>query len=251
MCFADRYWLLCKGAETAILERVADGNVVATESHINDFAVLGLRTLAIAERELSPAEFKEYDAMLWEARKALENREGKLSSVYDIVERKMTLLGATAVEDKLQEGVPETITALRDAGIQIWVLTGDKEETAVNISYAAGHFNHEMEPISVTKRASSEECGQTLTQYAKQVTEHVQTGAAKKHALVIDGVSIAFALQDHAELLRTVCYGCLTVLCCRMSPIQKALVSPAPFPTYAPPSLLRPCACFQSHRWSN
>lgn len=89
----------------------------------------------------------------------------QLQTVYDQVERKMTLLGATAVEDRLQDGVPETISALREAGIQVWVLTGDKEETAVNISYSAGHFNHSMEPISVTKQKSSNECGQTLSQF--------------------------------------------------------------------------------------
>ncbi|ELU14116.1 hypothetical protein CAPTEDRAFT_203466 [Capitella teleta] len=205
----DRYWLLCKGAETSVLERISEGDVVTVETHINDFAVLGLRTLVIAQRELTSAEFKEFDTMLHAARKSLENREGKLQTVYDQVERKMTLLGATAVEDRLQDGVPETISALREAGIQVWVLTGDKEETAVNISYSAGHFNHSMEPISVTKQ---------------NIQEHVNTGASKKHALVIDGMSIAFALQDHADLLRDLCEGCVTVLCCRMSPIQKARV---------------------------
>ena len=52
-----------------------------------------------------------------------------------LVERDLTIVGATAIEDRLQEGVPETIESMRAAGIKVWVLTGDKEETAVNIGY--------------------------------------------------------------------------------------------------------------------
>ena len=63
----------------------------------------------------------------------MENREDELDRVYNQIERDLVLLGATAIEDKLQDGVPRTIGNLRQSGIKIWVLTGDKQETAINI----------------------------------------------------------------------------------------------------------------------
>ena len=92
----------------------------------------------------------------------------QLARTYNKIEKGLTLLGATAVEDKLQQGVPETITALSEAGIKIWVLTGDKEETAVNISYSAGHFRQNMCVISLTKQQSWQQCESTLTQLKRK-----------------------------------------------------------------------------------
>lgn len=214
-------FLLCKGAETAIFERVTEGDIEAIEKHVNDFAVLGLRTLVISDRQLTRDEFSNYDKILRNAKQVLGDREEKLMEAFDIVESHLRLVGATGIEDKLQDGVPATISALRDAGIQVWVLTGDKEETAVNISYSTGHFQHDMTPLSLTKQSSSDECRMTLENFNKLIEDYKST---EKHALVVDGKSLSFALESHSELLRTVCEGCVTVLCCRMSPIQKAMV---------------------------
>lgn len=71
-----------------------------------------------------------------EADKDIITREKKLAEIYDRFERDLVLLGATAVEDRLQDNVPQTIFDLQDAGIKIWMLTGDKLETAENIGFS-------------------------------------------------------------------------------------------------------------------
>ena len=70
-----------------------------------------------------------------EAATSIVDRSGKLEEVAELIETNMQLIGATAIEDKLQEGVPDAIASLATAGIKIWVLTGDKEETAINIGW--------------------------------------------------------------------------------------------------------------------
>jgi phospholipid-translocating ATPase len=78
---------------------------------------------------------------------ALENREQLLDAIYEEIETDMTLLGATAIEDKLQDGVPETIANLAAANIKIWVLTGDKQETAINIGYSCRLLTENMREV--------------------------------------------------------------------------------------------------------
>ena len=98
-----------------------------------------------------------------EARQVMAEREEQVSKVFDKIESGMTLLGATGVEDELQDGVPETLEALRAASIKVWVLTGDKLETAINIAYSCGHFKRGMHLLTLTHQQSSGECLETLT----------------------------------------------------------------------------------------
>jgi magnesium-transporting ATPase (P-type) len=140
---------------------------------------MGLRTLAIAVRPITPEYYEEITAQLDKARQALSNREEEVSKVCDVIESEMTLLGATGVEDQLQDGVPETLESLRAAGIkvcfhfnnkyvvsllshlnfesQVWVLTGDKLETAVNIANSCGHFKRGMELLIMSDPEKTEE----------------------------------------------------------------------------------------------
>ena len=82
----------------------------------------------------------------------------------------MWLLGATAIEDKLQEEVPETIVALKQAGIKVWVLTGDKVETAINIGYSAGLLTNEMTQF-VIKSVDKREINAKLTEIQQQIIQ--------------------------------------------------------------------------------
>jgi phospholipid-translocating ATPase len=80
----------------------------------------------------------ENDYELWskcyhDATIAMEKREEQIEAVSNEIEQDLRLLGATAIEDKLQDGVPETIADLKRAGIKIWVATGDKLETAIGM----------------------------------------------------------------------------------------------------------------------
>lgn len=103
---------------------------------------------------------------------SITDRDKNVAEAYEEIEKDLTLVGVTAVEDELQEGVPETLTSLREAGIKVWVLTGDKEETAVNISYFAGHFDRTMEEMRLTNRQTEEDCLAFLKQNKKMSVIH-------------------------------------------------------------------------------
>ncbi|XP_072034886.1 phospholipid-transporting ATPase IF-like isoform X2 [Amphiura filiformis] len=212
--------LICKGAESTILERSTSGDKDMTLQHVNEYAMEGLRTLCFGHRKLSSDEYDSFNKQLHDASTALDDRDGKLAVAFGNVEANLHLLGATGVEDRLQDGVPETIQALREAGIKVWVLTGDKQETAVNISHSCSHFKPAMREITCVKQENTEQCGNTLW----RITEQMQLDPNQQYALTIDGMSLVYALGDHLDTLREICLKCVAVLCCRMSPLQKAKV---------------------------
>ncbi|NWS62381.1 AT8B1 ATPase, partial [Chunga burmeisteri] len=130
--------LYCKGADTVIYERLHPRNLKreATEEALDIFANETLRTLCLCYRDISHDEFETWNKKFMEASVATTNRDEALDKVYEEIEKNLILLGATAIEDKLQDGVPETISRLSKADIKIWVLTGDKKETAENIGFS-------------------------------------------------------------------------------------------------------------------
>lgn len=126
---SNRFWLMCKGADTVMLPRIRkEQNVRLTEEKLNLFALEGLRTLVIAQKELEENEFNIFWSEYHQLKCSNEkSRTLKLLKLYDLYERNLELLGVSGIEDKLQEGVPQTIFKLIDADIRIWVLTGDKQ----------------------------------------------------------------------------------------------------------------------------
>ncbi|KAI0311567.1 hypothetical protein OF83DRAFT_1068591, partial [Amylostereum chailletii] len=126
--------LLSKGADSVIFERLAPGREelkATTEAQLDEFASSGLRTLTLGFREVPQAEYDAWSAEYKVATSSIEDREDMVERVSNKIEQGLTLLGATAIEDRLQDGVPEAIADLKRAGIKIWVLTGDKLETAI------------------------------------------------------------------------------------------------------------------------
>jgi magnesium-transporting ATPase (P-type) len=95
-------------------------------------------------RVIDAEEFAEFNRQVGEAEKDVMNRDKQLAQIYDEFEKGLVLLGATAVEDRLQDNVPATIHDLQDAGIKIWMLTGDKLETAENIGYSCKLLTKDM-----------------------------------------------------------------------------------------------------------
>ncbi|XP_054569744.1 phospholipid-transporting ATPase IF isoform X6 [Eptesicus fuscus] len=213
-------FLFAKGAESSILPTCIGGEIEKTRIHVDEFALKGLRTLCMAYRQLTSKEYEVIDRRLFEARTALQQREEKLANAFQFIEKDLILLGATAVEDRLQDKVRETIEALRMAGIKVWVLTGDKHETAVSVSLSCGHFHRTMNILELINQKSDSECAEQLRQLARRITEdHVI-----QHGLVVDGTSLSLALREHEKLFMDVCRNCSAVLCCRMAPLQKAKV---------------------------
>uniref|UniRef100_A0A674EXC2 Phospholipid-transporting ATPase n=1 Tax=Salmo trutta TaxID=8032 RepID=A0A674EXC2_SALTR len=197
--------LYCKGADTIIFDRLDPSNHVlmnTTSEHLYEFAGEGLRTLALAYKDLDENVLEEWMKKLLYASTVIENREEGLADLYEEIETGLMLLGATAVEDKLQEGVPETIACLTLASIKIWVLTGDKLETAMNIGYSCNMLRDDMNEVFIISGHS-----------ALEVQQQLRLGLR------------AHALEPELEkvFLETACL-CKTVICCRVTPMQKAQV---------------------------
>ena len=208
---SGKIMLITKGAECSVLPRCVSGPVAVTSLHIDEWAGQGLRTLAVAARELSEAELERIEEKLSAAKRVLTERERKVQEVYDEVERDLSLLGATAVEDKLQEGVKETLVNLGLAGITVWMITGDKKETATNISHSCGHFTPDLTILDMTEQ-TEESVGPGLEDCLGQIDlGNSRTG------LILDGTSLALILPlpDLKELLYQTASRCRAVVCCR------------------------------------
>lgn len=132
-------YMLMKGADNVIFERSAPGQDelrAQTDEKLDLFAGEGLRTLTLAYREIDESTYREWEQTYNDATVLIDGREEAVENACDLIERDVTLLGATAIEDKLQDGVPETLRSLKRAGIKVWVCTGDKLETAVGMSWS-------------------------------------------------------------------------------------------------------------------
>ena len=236
-----RIFLYCKGADSVIYSRLKRGEQAqlrkSTAEHLEMFAREGLRTLCIARKELSEAEYQAWSKEHDIAAGAIVDRDGKLEKTSDAIERDLTLLGGTAIEDRLQDGVPDTISLLGDAGIKLWVLTGDKVETAINIGFSCNLLSNDMDlivfKIEDEKEATAEaELNKHMASFNITGSDEELRAARKNHeppgpthALVIDGDSLKLLLQEQfRQKFLLLCKNCKAVLCCRVSPSQKAAV---------------------------
>ncbi|XP_042182366.1 phospholipid-transporting ATPase IC-like [Oncorhynchus tshawytscha] len=142
-----RIRLYCKGADTVIYERLSPNSKhkEVTQTALDIFANETLRTLCLCYKDISKQEFDAWAKKHKAASVAMGNREAALDRVYEQIESNLMMIGATAIEDKLQDGVPETIAKLAKADIKIWVLTGDKKETAENIGYSCKLLTDDMQ----------------------------------------------------------------------------------------------------------
>ncbi|KAK6921091.1 hypothetical protein RJ641_014769, partial [Dillenia turbinata] len=238
--------LLSKGADSVMFDRLATNGrefEPQTREHINEYADAGLRTLVLAFRELDEEEYIEFNEEFTAAKNLVSaDRDQVIEDVAEKVEKDLILLGATAVEDKLQQGVPECIDKLAQAGIKIWVLTGDKMETAINIGFACSLLrqgmrqiiiNLEIQEIQALERAGdkaelTKACKASVLHQLTQGTELLaaSSGNSEALALIIDGKSLTYALEDDMKnLFLDLAIGCASVICCRSSPKQKALVT--------------------------
>ncbi|KAJ8442146.1 hypothetical protein Cgig2_015487 [Carnegiea gigantea] len=238
--------LFCKGADSVMFERLAcNGREFErqTREHVLEFAEAGLRTLILAYCEVNEDEYTEFDKALTEAKNSVSaNREKLVEEVADSFERNLILLGATAVEDRLQNGVPECIDKLSQAGIKLWVLTGDKMETAINIGYACSLLREGMRQIVISSETNGEKALEKLSSNSgihkalkasvmQQIREgkellNLSSESSEALALIIDGKSLTYALEDDVkDMFLELSIGCASVICCRSSPKQKALDS--------------------------
>ncbi|XP_075103273.1 phospholipid-transporting ATPase 3 isoform X4 [Nicotiana tabacum] len=242
-----RLVLYCKGADNVIYERLHDGDndlKKRTREHLEQFGAAGLRTLCLAYRDLTPYVYESWNEKFIQAKSSLREREKKLDEVAELIEKDLVLIGCTAIEDKLQEGVPACIETLSRAGIKIWVLTGDKLETAINIAYACNLINNSMKQFVISSetdeirevedRGDQVELARFMKDTVKnelrkcydEAQEFLHSASGPKLALVIDGKCLMYALDPSLRvMLLNLSLNCSAVVCCRVSPLQKAQVT--------------------------
>lgn len=219
-----RIVVYCKGADTVILPRLrpAQPHVDVTLQHLETYASDGLRTLCVACRTLEASEYQAWAQRYEAAAAELDGRQAALDAVAEELERDMDLLGATAIEDKLQEGVPDTIATLQTAGIHVWVLTGDRQETAINIGYSCRLISESMNLLIVNEAAAADTAA-VIHQQLTTIEAHPD--AINELALIVEGRSLQHALQAPvSDAFLRLASQCKAVMCCRVSPLQKALV---------------------------
>lgn len=243
--------LLCKGADSVIFSRLKAGalGTADTTKHINEFAGMGLRTLCLAASSLVPDEYARWSALYHEASLAVVHRAQRVDDAAEQIETNMVLLGAVGIEDRLQEGVSGCVASLQEAGVHVWVLTGDKTETAIAVATQASVLTQEMQveildeanPKALLKRIAS------LTEQLSLVPSLPPLVNAAVGFLGLDPlslppflrpppppVSLALVLTDTSlpiALTKEVRYHFLSVakaaaavVCTRCSPIHKAKV---------------------------
>ncbi|KAJ3388840.1 phospholipid transporting ATPase [Lobulomyces angularis] len=244
--------VFCKGADSVIYERLGDSQndkKIITTKHMDLFGREGLRTLCLSSVVLTEQEYEKWDQEYQIASVSLADREEMIDAVAEKIERNLNLLGATAIEDRLQEKVPEAIHTLSNAGIKIWVLTGDKVETAINIGFSCNLLKKDMNIILLKAPQLNSKDGKNIS-----VKDQIEMALKKywgiklrysassplpeieylsnfetsspKNALVIDGVALKHALEskEDGHLFWLLSTRCEAVLCCRVSPLQKANV---------------------------
>jgi len=215
---SEEYCLLVKGADNVMKERATCGTDLATlDQTLSSFATEGLRTLLVGKKKLEAKVAEDWLKTFNEAQRTLTDRDGALAKVAEALEKDVEILGITAIEDKLQDHVPETIEKLRNAGIKVWVLTGDKLETARNIGFSSKVLVDKMSIVTLDREPPL--AGQMTKAEAMFKNRRPEdkalmvTGAALEEILASDSVKRQFL--DMAE-------DCSVVIACRVSPLQKA-----------------------------
>lgn len=200
---------------------ISDDGAIFTRCfrHLDEFATEGLRTLLFADKTLSEDDYAAWKKLYQDATTALVNRQERIEAAGEVIEQGFNLLGASAIEDKLQEGVPETIEKLRRANMKIWMLTGDKRETAINIAHAARICQPGSEVFIIDSTRGD------LEGQMQDIQQEILTGAIHSVA-VIDGQTLAAieASPQLTSLFYALIHAIDSVICCRASPAQKASI---------------------------
>jgi len=254
--------LLCKGADSSMLPVLKDYSAVkngkalleASEQNLHSFATRGLRTLVLGTRKLRREEWEKWDREYQAAASSFDDRDKLVAECCSNIEKELHLVGVCAIEDKLQDGVPEAIFTLLNAGLKVWVLTGDKQETAISIAVSCNLIK-EPQNLLLCNASSKSEAEQVLLDLINRCKETLYTARHPPSALrgnlgrktstlsrapstllsvpgrygnleiVIDGLTLGMILGTELEdQLAFLTMQCTSVLVCRASPSQKAKV---------------------------
>lgn len=231
------YYLMCKGADNIIMALCAmtPAESSKADKDLLEFAMLGLRTLCISMKKLSEKDALDWLAKYRAAASAVNDRANRLADVAAEIEVDMDLVGITAIEDRLQDEVPEVIAELARAGIVVWMLTGDKEETAVSIGRSCNLIQSDTKTHFISRLETKEAYNARLQFVYEDMLKHVdpatghymENGKRVEVTMVMDGPSFKFFDDeniDHRKWLLYVGKACRSVVACRLTPIQKQMV---------------------------
>ncbi|KAL0478361.1 phospholipid-transporting ATPase [Acrasis kona] len=216
----DQINILTKGADSVMLPLLNPNqqHIDSTFDSINNFSSQGLRTLVCAGRQITLQEYQEWnDRAFIPANTSLQQRQEALRVAYMEMECNLNVMGASAIMDKLQDGVPDVIVKLRRAGIKIWMLTGDQLETAVNVALSCSLIGsnanqivlNDLDPIVLVD----------------QIKHELSFNSYKGDScVVVNGASLDVILQNDRNLFFDLCIQCSSVIFCRATPLQKSLL---------------------------
>ena len=244
-----------KGADSVIEERLHKNSnkdiLNKCKYYVDYFSSQGFRTLFVGMKILSEQEYEHFNQEIYRANIALSVRDKLINQIYDKIEQNFYILGATVVEDKLQDEVPETIKNFRLSGMKVWMLTGDKMNTAYNIGISCNLISTTMKIFKIygkeiitdnqNKIINLDECEQVILDFAKEyrmfLGEHPSMdnfNSRKKNKIIeknafgilIDqkAIKIIHESQEIQKIFLNIAKHASSVICCRVSPIQKAQV---------------------------
>ena len=252
------YWIMTKGADSIMAPRITWKEEMGTvvDDHLLSFAKEGLRTLVMGKKPLSEEEVEQIKDDLDEIMCSdcnQDQREEKLMKMYDNYETELDYVGSSAIEDKLQDHVPETIAKLIEAEIRVWVLTGDKQETAIEIGKSCHLIQPSFEQViinsnetrdgkpvntrqEILKRMqdieqSAKDQGFPLKDNIKKINLEninavIREPLTSKKVIIVDGKTLSYILEDleMEKLFFKIALTASSIICCRVSPAQKAQV---------------------------
>ena len=236
--------LYCKGADSIIEKRLSEKSnkeiLVQCKYYVDKFSAQGLRTLFIAMKLLSENEYNNFAKDLNEAMMSLEDKEKKVNEVYDSIEQNLYIIGTTIVEDKLQEKVPETIRDLRLAKIKVWMLTGDKMNTAYNIGLSCNLINKQMKIFNICgiepkkheitlSIMNQHERNEVILNFAKEFQRfkgEFNSMEIPQYGILVDEKALLTIEEDYEiqKIFLDIAKEAVAVICCRVSPLQKSQV---------------------------
>ena len=237
--------LYCKGADSIIEQRLSKNTNKAILSqckyYVDKFSAQGLRTLFIAMKVLSENEYKLFFKEYTEAMMSLEDKDKLVNEACEKVEKNLFLIGTTIVEDKLQEKVPETIRDLRLAQIKVWMLTGDKMNTAYNIGLSCNLISRNMKIFNICgiepkkdeltlSIMNQRERAEVILNFAKEFQQfkgEFNSLEIPQYGILVDEKALLTIEEETDEIKNIfldIAKDAVAVICCRVSPLQKSQV---------------------------
>ena len=215
-----------KGAENIMMKLVKKEYIGYINENTENLANTGLRTLVLTQKLLTQEFFDNWYEEYSQALTSMENRKEKIREVISKLENDMDFLCVTGVEDLLQDDVSTTIDNLRNAGMKLWMLTGDKVETAKCISISAGlkAKNHKIYTITYDDIKDPEDRFNEIKQFREKLDEYNSIINIDPHLLIIDGDSLDLALKECESDFYFSAMKAPSVVCCRCSPTQKRII---------------------------